>query len=174
MTRVLDPWVRGEEFEFGERRWNPSRCDLQVVEGAKLRPDELSIGRGWHNAVRSGTDVTERLLALRAGVPEGATGIPAGPQVLEAAILEAAVDRPITFGEVARMAASEQLVGLRASERLAVCEQTVWRLLHQHRLRILTEEAAVNPTHWASLIADWETWTRNPAQVWLVSAETES
>jgi hypothetical protein len=79
---------------------------------------------------------------------------------------------PITFREVVSVA-GERFVGSRASERLAICEQTVWRLLHKRRLRMLTDGAAVDPSHWESLVADWETWTRNPAHVWLVSAEGE-
>ena len=172
VTRVLEPWVRGEEFEFGERRWNPTRCDLQILEGDRLRPDELSIGRGWHNALRSATDVTERLLAVRAGVRDAAAGTPAASEAFAAAVLDAAADGPVSFREIVSMA-NERFVGLRASERLAGCEQTVWTLLQERRLRMLTDVAVVDPAQWGSLVADWETWTRDPAQVWLVSAEGE-
>lgn len=170
LSRVLDPWVRGEEFEFGERRWNPSRCDLQILEGDRLRPDELSIGRGWQNALRSATDVTERLLAAAPGVRDAAAATPAAADVFPAAILDAAADGPISFPDVVRMA-NERFVGLSASERLAVCEQAVWRLLRDRRMRMLTEAAPVDPAHWATVVADWETWTRDPPQVWLVGGE---
>jgi hypothetical protein len=80
VTRVLEPWLQGEEFEFAERRWNPTRCDLQILEGERLRPDELSIGRGWQNALRSASDVTERMLTMGAAVREAAAGTAAASE----------------------------------------------------------------------------------------------
>lgn len=60
---VLDAWARGEWVEIGERRWNPQQATLTVIEGPELPVQQLSMGRGWRNAVRQGTDVTATLLA---------------------------------------------------------------------------------------------------------------
>lgn len=60
---VLDAWVRQEWLEFGERRWDPHQASLTVLEGPQLSMQELSMGRGWRNARRSGSDVTEQMLA---------------------------------------------------------------------------------------------------------------
>jgi hypothetical protein len=169
VTRVLAPWLRGEEFEFGERRWNPRRADLQILEGDRLRPDELSMGRGWQNALRSATDVTARLLEVGVGVPEAAAGTPSALDAFGVAVLEAAQDGPLTFRAVVSLA-NQQFVGSRVSERLAVCEQTVWRLLHQGRLGLATRHGAVDRARWEGLVLDWETWTAEPATVWLGSA----
>jgi hypothetical protein len=60
---VLDGWARGEWIELGERKWNPHQANLTVLEGPQLPVQQLSMGRGWRNAVRQGSDVTEQLLA---------------------------------------------------------------------------------------------------------------
>jgi hypothetical protein len=172
VTRVLAPWLRGEEFEFGERLWNPRRGDLQIVEGGRLRPDELSLGRGWQNALRSGKDVTARLLEVGVGAPEAMAGTPSALEAFETAVLEAAAAGPITFLEVVSLA-NERFVGSRVSERLAVSEQTVWKLLHQRRLTMRSQDAVVNSDRWEGLVMDWETWTTDPARLSLVRAEPE-
>ena len=172
VTRVLAPWLRGEEFEFGERRWNPKRGELQILEGDRLRPDELFLGRGWQNALRSGKDVTARLLEVGVGAPEAMAGTPSALEAFETALLEAAAARPITFLEVVSLA-NQRFVGSRASERLAVCEQTVWKLLHQRRLTMRSHDAVVDPTRWEGLVMDWETWTADPATLSLARAEPD-
>ncbi len=82
---VLDGWARGAWVEVGERRWNPHEASLTVIEGPELPVQQLSMGRGWRNAVRQGTDVTATVLAdararlaLSGGGP-GAGGVVEGP-----------------------------------------------------------------------------------------------
>jgi hypothetical protein len=60
---ILDAWGRGDWIEFGERKWSPHQATLTVIEGPELPLQQLSMGRGWHNAKRQGKDVTEELLA---------------------------------------------------------------------------------------------------------------
>jgi hypothetical protein len=76
-TAVLDAWARKEWLEFGERRWDPNQASLTVLEGPRLSMQELSMGRGWRNAQRAGSDVTERLLeAARAAQAPAGVGTP--------------------------------------------------------------------------------------------------
>src|SRR5580698_7989525 len=78
---VLDAWARGEWFEFGERKWNPHQAKLTVLEGPQIALERLSMGRGWHVAVREGEDVTEQLLAATRDVGDpGAVNVPTGKQ----------------------------------------------------------------------------------------------
>jgi hypothetical protein len=73
---VLDAWARGEWVEVGERRWNPQQATLTVLEGPELPLDQLSMGRGWRNALRHGADVTADVLAdaqKRLGVEDTAS-----------------------------------------------------------------------------------------------------
>ena len=60
---ILDAWAHGEWVEQGERKWSPHQASLTVLEGSEMRVEQLSMGRGWANARRHGTDVTERMIA---------------------------------------------------------------------------------------------------------------
>lgn len=60
---ILEPWAREQWIELGERKWSPHQAKLTVLEGPHLPFEQLSMGRGWRNAQRSGRDVTERVLA---------------------------------------------------------------------------------------------------------------
>jgi hypothetical protein len=71
---ILDGWARGEWIEVGERKWNSHQASLTVLQGPELPVQQLSMGRGWRNALRKGSDVTEQLLAsVRA---QGTEGLP--------------------------------------------------------------------------------------------------
>jgi hypothetical protein len=60
---IVGPWAREQWIELGERKWNPHQAKLTVLQGPHLPIDQLSMGRGWRNAQRTGRDVTERVLA---------------------------------------------------------------------------------------------------------------
>jgi hypothetical protein len=60
---ILDAWAQDQWVEIGERKWNPHQATLMVLEGPQLPVEQLSMGRGWRNAVRQGKDITEQLLA---------------------------------------------------------------------------------------------------------------
>lgn len=77
---VLDAWARGDWVEVGERKWNSQQATLTVIEGPELPVNQLSMGRGWRNALRQGTDVTAKLLA---GAPVR-LDVPAEPAIEEA------------------------------------------------------------------------------------------
>jgi hypothetical protein len=78
---VLDAWALGEWFEFGERKWNPHQAKLTVLEGPQIALERLSMGRGWHVAVREGEDVTEQLLAATRELTDpGAVNMPTSKQ----------------------------------------------------------------------------------------------
>ncbi|HWX44811.1 MAG TPA: RidA family protein [Solirubrobacteraceae bacterium] len=64
---VLEPWVADRPFELGDLKWDPRQARLTVLEGPRIPPDQLSMGRGWRTAQREGRDVTEQLLAATAG-----------------------------------------------------------------------------------------------------------
>jgi hypothetical protein len=73
---VLEPWVADRKFELGELDWDPRVARLTVLEGSRLAPGELTMGRGWSIAQRRGRDVTERLLAdVGAGLSAGTGGV---------------------------------------------------------------------------------------------------
>jgi hypothetical protein len=79
---VLDGWARGGWIELGERKWSPHQANLTVLEGPELPVQQLSMGRGWRNAVRQGRDVTSDLLA-RTRASLGARDTAEGPMTSE-------------------------------------------------------------------------------------------
>jgi hypothetical protein len=69
-STVLEPWVAGLPFEFGEHDWDPRESRLTVLEGTEMEGPDLAFGQGWSNAQRSAEDVTRRMLeAAEASAP---------------------------------------------------------------------------------------------------------
>jgi hypothetical protein len=123
-TAVLDAWARREWLEFGERRWDPNQATLTVLEGPRLSTQELSMGRGWRNAQRGGSDVTERLLASARAVPGARSP---GAQAQEAN-LAAAPDR-LAEADAASLAA--ELIALLGEDPFSLVR--AWQLaLERH------------------------------------------
>jgi hypothetical protein len=60
---VLEPWARDRLIEFGERKWDPQRAKLTILDGPPIAPGQLTMGRGWRTAQRQGREVTDELLA---------------------------------------------------------------------------------------------------------------
>jgi hypothetical protein len=69
---LAERWVRGEWIVIGERRWNPNQAKLTVIEGPQIPVQQLSMGRGWRQAERTGENVTQRAL----GAASAASGPP--------------------------------------------------------------------------------------------------
>jgi hypothetical protein len=166
---IVTPWVRGEAVEIGDRRWAPERAKLTIYEGPRLRPDEIGMGRGWPNAIRSGEDVTDSVLAAAKPSP-GARGV-------ETATLEAFKGEVVAQCASGRIGvhqvlwlANDRYPGRRVSERLAVAEQAVWELLHQGLIQVLRPTAdspadqaeAVAANEWQPLLLAWTTWANGP------------
>ncbi len=63
LQAIVDPWVREQQVDFGERRWSPHKARLTILEGPQMPLDQLTMGRGWRAARRQGEDVTEAVLA---------------------------------------------------------------------------------------------------------------
>jgi len=62
-TAVLEPWVRGLPFEFGEHHWEPRECRLTILEGPVPDPvDDAGLEQRWTAVLRDGEDVTQPLL----------------------------------------------------------------------------------------------------------------
>jgi hypothetical protein len=59
---VLEPWVRGQAFEFGEQEFDPRESKLTILEGKAMEGPDLAFGQGWTNALRGSRDVTRAVL----------------------------------------------------------------------------------------------------------------
>ncbi|HXB64486.1 MAG TPA: Rid family detoxifying hydrolase [Solirubrobacteraceae bacterium] len=71
---VLGPWAADRPFELGELKWDPRQARLTVLEGPRLAPGDLTMGRGWGVAKRRSREVTERVLAAAVQTPSRGPG----------------------------------------------------------------------------------------------------
>jgi hypothetical protein len=151
-SRFVRPWVGGAMIDHDDRRWAPERSRLKILEGPELRADELGMGRGWASAARSGTDVTDAVIA------QARRGAEARPEVeaLKAAIGEVA-GTPLGFQDVMALAAAAH-PHWRASQQLELAEQTVWEMLHQGRVVMTVAGDAVARERWQPVVLSWATW----------------
>lgn len=76
LLAIVEPWVRGQWIEVGERKWSAYQARLTVIEGPRIPLERLSMGRGWRVAEREGRDVTGALVraAEAARTPQATVG----------------------------------------------------------------------------------------------------
>jgi hypothetical protein len=151
-ARILAPWVTGAPIDLQDRRWTSEKAKLTILEGPELRPDEIGLGRGWNNATRSGTDVTDAMLEQAQRLRE------APADELKEAIVAACAGSPISLAQVVAVAAARE-PQRRPSELLAAAEQGIWELLHAGRLRLLRHGDTVPPERWQAVLLSWSSWT---------------
>ncbi len=165
-SRILRPWAAGRAVELDERRWEPDRARLTIIEGPALAQEDIGLGRGWANAMRRGHDVTAQLLARLERMP--------GIEELKRELLSTIdAHARLHLPQVVELAGERQLRS-RPSERLALCEQAVWELLHQRQVKMLRGEQTLRADQWQLVLLDWTTWTDDgPHGVWLEAATPE-
>jgi hypothetical protein len=151
-SRFVRPWVGGTIIEHEDRRWAPERSHLKILEGPKLRTEELGMGRGWTAATRSAADVTDAVIA------QARRGAEARPEVeaLKGAIAEVAAT-PLGFQDVMALAAAAH-PHWRASQQLELAERAVWEMLHQGGLAMTVNGSAVRRERWQPIVLSWATW----------------
>lgn len=149
-ARILVPWVSGADIELDDRRWSTDRARLTIYEGPALTADQLGMGRGWGNVTRTGKDVTDRLLAEAAHPPAVAE--------LKRELVQRVAGGPLSLGAVVELA-GERYPQARVSERLALCEQAVWELLHEGAVALAREGTPVTRERWQPALLSWATWS---------------
>jgi hypothetical protein len=148
-ARIVGPWVAGGAVELEDRRWSSERAKLTIYEGPELSGDQLGLGRGWANVTRSGEDVTTRMLAERAQ--------PTPVTELGRELRERCAYGPVPLRWLVELA-GERYPRSRVSERLALCEQTVWELLHEGVVRLVRAGVTVERPGWQDVLLRWEAW----------------
>lgn len=143
-TRIVSPWVAGRPFELEDRRWEPERTRLAILEGPELPPADMGLGRGWATAARAGQDVTERVLeAARNSVERFKETLTA--------------HGPLRLAEVVELAGRSH-PETRVSDRLALAERAVWELLHMGRLILVGPGGPLDREGWGPALLSWEAW----------------
>jgi hypothetical protein len=149
-ARILGPWTSGRSIELDERHWSPERARLTIYEGPELAPDQLGMGRGWQNATRDGQDVTQRLLAAEAH--------PTPAVELKRDVVDRCAYGPMPLGRLVEVT-GERYPQARVSERIRLCEQAVWELLHEGAIGLTRGGAPVAPDEWQEVLLRWEAWS---------------
>jgi hypothetical protein len=155
-SRILEPWTSGRAIELDERRWSPERARLTIYEAPRLAPDQLGMGRGWGNVTREGEDVTDRLLAEVAH--------PTPVAELKREVLERCAYGPVPIGRLVELA-GDRYPHSRVSERIALCEQAVWELLHEEAVGLARGGAPVDRADWQGVLLRWEAWREEAVTV---------
>lgn len=153
ISTFLGPHLTGRTVIYADHEWEPRKLRLTILEGPELPPEQIGMGRGWANANKSGTDVTERMLARA----REQTQRPEGLDRLKERLLGRLDAGELALGEAVGLA-DGLLAGHRASERLALMELAVWELLHEGELRLRTGSATVEQADWQRRLLAWESW----------------
>jgi hypothetical protein len=131
LRAVVEPWVREQVLELGERKWNPQQARLTIIEGPQLENQQLSMGRGWRAAEREGEEVTERILTAAKAAVQRASAQPAAQAAAPTDPLALGVQLAALLGaDPARLLAAWREVlarrpGLPPSETLALAEREI-------------------------------------------------
>jgi hypothetical protein len=99
LRAVVEPWIREQAVDFGERKWSPHLARLTILEGPKLEVQQISMGRGWRTAQRQSEDVTERVLA---GAREALQQVGGGGGVVAAGVPAPAASHATDTADEAR------------------------------------------------------------------------
>jgi hypothetical protein len=150
---IVEPWVAGEIVELGERKWDPRRAKLTILEGPRIGNAQLTMGRGWSVAQRESEDITDRVLAgpqehaHRAELPasdSASAGSLADSLALE--LLASLNDAPGTLADAWRQAAARSPRSS-AGESLALAEQALRSLLRSRLIVLMPPRSASSGQH---------------------------
>jgi len=137
-VNFLAPLMAGQEFTLEGHDFTPRHTRLTVYEGPELRIDELNFGRGWGNAERTGTDVTERVLQQAREYTEQRAAAadshraepPAATELVRERLLGRIAAGPISAREILAITA-ELMPEATDAVRLEAAERAAWALLER-------------------------------------------
>jgi hypothetical protein len=152
-SRFLAPLFAGGPFEYAGHEWVGRQARVTVLEGRELAPNELLLGRGWSNAKKYGSDVTERVLGTSQSDAQGRETL----QRVRERILGRIDAGPLEL--ISALALVDDLLpGRPASERFSTTAQAAWELLHRGQAELLDEAGVrVERGRWQELLLGWAT-----------------
>jgi hypothetical protein len=153
--RFVGPLRAGRTIAHADREWTAAKTRLTIYEGRELGPEEIGLGRGWGNVLRSGTDVTQRMLnaaPARADRPEEVDR-------LKERLLGRLSAGPIPLAEMVALA-HDLPPGARASHRLGLAELAVWELLHQGAAELQGPAGVIERGEWERTLLSWAAWSQ--------------
>ncbi len=157
-AQFLAPIAAGSSFEYAGHEWDGATVKLTVLEGPRLEPGQLMLGRGWANAQKFSTDVSDRIATRAQAEGQDREAV----QRLQERIVGGLIGGPLALPRAVTLA-DDLLAGRRASERLAAAEQAVWELLHRGGVELVDGAGTpVRADQWQGVLLRWESWS--PAQ----------
>ena len=154
-SRFLRPYLSGHVVTHQDHEFEPRKARVTIVEGPELGPESMGMGRGWANATKAGTDVTERVLAAA----RTETQRPAGLDELKARLLGRLDAGPVGLDRIVALA-GDLLPGHRVSARLALAELAAWELLHEGSASLRRDGAPVAQPDWQAELLRWTAWSQ--------------
>jgi hypothetical protein len=89
---------------------------------------------------------------------------PAPVSELKREVLDRCAYGPVSLRRLVELS-GERYPQSRASERLALCEQAVWELLHEESVRLVRAGAPVERADWQGVLLRWEAWTSDAVTI---------
>jgi hypothetical protein len=128
LMAIVEPWVRDQMVEFGERKWSPQQAKITIFEGPHMPLDQLTMGRGWRAAERESENVTDAVLAaarerLAATAPASAS-TPEAPVSARSAAANGALADPLALGVQLASLLGDDPAGLLAAWREVAARST--------------------------------------------------
>ena len=96
--------------------------------------------------------MTARILA------ESGRASPGPVAELKRELLDRGAYGPVSLRRMVELTA-ERYPGSRVSERVALCEQAAWELLHEGAVGLIRAGAPVDREDWQGVLLRWEAWT---------------
>lgn len=154
-SRFLAPHLAGRIVVHQDHEFEPRKTKLTVVEGPELDPGSMGMGRGWANATKAGSDVTDRMIAAA----RAASARPAGLDELKQRLAGRLDAGPVGLDRIVALA-DDLLPGHRASARLSLAELAVWELLHEGSTTLQRDGAPVDQPDWQAELLRWPAWSQ--------------
>lgn len=126
----LAPLMADQDFTVEGHDFTPRKTRLKVYEGSELRPDQLSLGRGWQNVERTAADVTERVLARAREHTTGRQQQSSGSDLIRERLIGRIQAGPLSADEILAVAAELMPDGTQ-QERLVAAQRATWELLQR-------------------------------------------
>jgi hypothetical protein len=145
---IVGPWAREQWIELGERKWNPHQAKLTVLQGPHLPIDQLSMGRGWRNAQRTGRDVTERVLAAAKADMQASQASPAdASQPQDESLLADSLGLELLAAGAVSLRRAWEMAAARhpdrsAAQSLALAERAITSLLASSLIVLVRSDGA--------------------------------
>jgi hypothetical protein len=111
LSVIVEPWVREQIVEFGERKWSPQQAKITIFDGPRLALEQLTMGRGWRAAERQSENVTDAVLAVARDTLAAAAHMPAPRGPAPAAVANGALADPLAVGVLADLRSVVSLLG---------------------------------------------------------------